>query len=61
MLMDLLYREGGLSNVEIGKLLGLDYSTVSLGRSYLRGRVKRDKKMREIVKGLDEKVIQIKM
>lgn len=61
MLMDLLYREGGLSNVEIGKLMGIDYSTVSLGRSYLRRRVKKDKKIRGIVNSLDEKVIQLKM
>ena len=61
IMMDLLYREGGLSNVEIGKLMEIDYSTVSQGRKYLRGRVKKDKKVRGLVDGFEGKVSQIKM
>ena len=61
ILMDLLYREGGLSNVEIGRLMEIDYSRVSQGRSYLRGRIKKDKKLRVLLEGLQEKVLQLKM
>ncbi len=61
ILMDLLYREGGLSNVEIGRLMGIDYSRVSQGRSYLRGRTKKDKKLRVLLEVLQEKISQLKM
>ena len=33
--MDLLYRVGGLSGTAIGEMMGVDYSTVSLGRKRL--------------------------
>ena len=41
--MDLLYRLGGLNGAEIGEMMGVDYSTVSVGRKRLRERLKGDK------------------
>jgi putative transposase len=61
ILMDLLYREGGLSNVEIGRLLEVDYSTVSQGRKRLRDRLKKDKDLKEAVNFIERKLSQIKM
>ena len=40
--MAMLYQHGGLTNPQIGKLMGIDYSTVSQGRKRLRSRVKTD-------------------
>ncbi len=34
--MEMLYRYAGLKGREIGKLIGLEYSTVSVGRKRLR-------------------------
>ncbi|MBW2184561.1 MAG: transposase [Deltaproteobacteria bacterium] len=48
MAMDMLYRHGGLTNPEIGKLMGLDYSTVSVGRKRLHEKVSRDKKSKQL-------------
>lgn len=61
ILMELLYREGGLNNVEIGRLLGVDYSTVSQGRKRLRDRVRKDIKLKEVIGNLESKLSQIKM
>ena len=40
MAMDLLYRYAGMTNPAIGKLMGVDYSTVSQGRKRFREAVK---------------------
>jgi len=50
---DLLYRIGGLKGVEIGKLMGVDYSTVSQGRKRLRGKMQKDKRLREMVSKIE--------
>jgi predicted transcriptional regulator len=47
MLVYLLWKTGGLSNKEIGSLLGVTYSTVSKVVSAFGGRVKAEKKLRE--------------
>ncbi|GBE39185.1 transposase IS200 like protein [bacterium BMS3Bbin08] len=49
VLMDLLYRAGGIKGAEIGRLLEVDYSTVSQGRKRLRDMLKKDKKLKHIV------------
>ena len=51
--MDLLYRVGGLSGTEIGEMMGVDYSTVSLGRKRLREKLKRDKHLSQIIKRVE--------
>ena len=50
---DLLYRIGGLKGVEIGNLMGVDYSTVSQGRKRLRGKMQKDKRLREMVSKIE--------
>lgn len=40
--MEALVRYGGMTNREVGLLMGLDYSTVSLGRKRLRGLLEKD-------------------
>ena len=45
MAMELLYRIGGLKGPEIGKMMGVDYSTVSHGRKRFRERLKKDRAM----------------
>jgi len=56
VLMDLLYRAGGLRGVEIGKLLDVDYSTVSQGRKRLRDRLRKDKKLMQVVSRIEVKL-----
>jgi DNA-binding MarR family transcriptional regulator len=46
ILMEVLYRYSGLKGREIGELLGLDYSTVSIGRKRLVERMKNDKELK---------------
>ena len=48
ILMDLLYRTGGLRGPEIGNILGVDYSTVSQRRKKLRDRLKKDNKLKRL-------------
>jgi len=43
ILMEILYRHSGSNGREIGELLGLDYSTVSVGRKRLVDEMKKDK------------------
>ncbi|MGV1099662.1 transposase [Thiovibrio sp. JS02] len=45
MAMDLLYRLGGMKNPEIGRLMGVHYSTVSQGRKRFRQRLDTDRKL----------------
>lgn len=56
VLMDMLYRAGGLRGTEIGKMLDVDYSTVSQGRKRLRDRMKKDKKLKHIVGRIEGKL-----
>ncbi len=54
--MDILYRIGGLKGIEIGKIFGVDYSTVSQGRKRLRERFETDKNLRVLAKRIEEKL-----
>ena len=54
--MDLLYRIGGLKGVEIGRLLGVDYSTVSQGRKRLMERIQRDPKTKALISRLEKEL-----
>ncbi len=56
VLMDFLYRVGGIKGTEIGRLLEVDYSTVSQGRKRLRDRLKKDKKLKQIVNRIERKL-----
>jgi DNA-binding MarR family transcriptional regulator len=46
--MELLYRYGGMNQREIGGLLGVDYSSVSVGRKRLREAVEKDKRVERL-------------
>ena len=54
LVMDLMYRIGGKKGVAIGKIMGLDYSTVSQGRKRLRERQKKDKKLKQIINKIEQ-------
>jgi len=56
--MDLLYRVGGLSGIEIGEMMGIDYSTVSQCRKRLRERLKGDNHLSQIIKKV-ERICQL--
>ncbi len=58
VVMDLLYRVGGLKGVEIGRIMGVDYSTVSQGRKRLREKLQKDKKLKQIVRKIESKLSQ---
>jgi putative transposase len=52
ILMELLYRHTGLNQQEIGKLMGVDYSTVSVSRKRLHVSLQTDEKLYEILAGI---------
>ena len=54
--MDALYRMGSIKGVEIGKIFGIDYSTVSHGRKRLREKMQKDRKLREMVTRIEQKL-----
>lgn len=55
MVMEILYRLGGLKGVEIGKLMGwVDYGAVSQGRKRLREKLKTNKNLSEVIKKAEE-------
>jgi len=49
LVMDLLYRVGGLKGPEIGRLFGLDYGPVSQERKRLREKLPKDKRLRTLL------------
>jgi REP element-mobilizing transposase RayT len=53
VLMDLLYRVGGLTGVEIGKIFDVDYSTVSQSRKRLAMKEKKDKGLRKLIERME--------
>lgn len=52
LLMELLYRHGGLRQREIGAMLGIDYSAVSVGRKRFEYRMREDRNVRLSVEKL---------
>jgi putative transposase len=54
--MDLLYRAGGLSGIEIGKIFKVDYSTVSQTRKRLALKLEKDRGLRKIVERIESKL-----
>ncbi|MBU4510762.1 hypothetical protein KJ830_06925, partial [bacterium] len=49
ILMEMLYCYAGLKGCEIGELMGLDYSTVSVGRKRLREKMLNNNSLRDLV------------
>ncbi len=61
MAMELLYRMGGIKGAEIGEIMGVDYSTVSLGRKRLKERIAKDKKLSLLMDRIERKLSRIKI
>ena len=61
MTMDLLYRVGGMTNPEIGRLMSVDYSTISQGRKRFRARLAKDKQLNSLVLKIEEELSRIKI
>jgi putative transposase len=57
--MDLLYRHGGMTNPEIGRLFGVDYSAVSQERRRLRMLIEKDRKVRALLQSVESKMSRI--
>jgi putative transposase len=53
VLMDLLYRAGGLTGKEIGEIFGVGYSTVSQTRKRLALKTTKDRNLTSIIKRLE--------
>jgi len=53
--MELLYRVGGLKGDEIGRLLGIGYTSVSQERRRLKERLKNDRNLHALFKRLETK------
>jgi putative transposase len=49
IVMDLLYRFGGLKGEEIGKIFGVGYTSVSQERRRLAKKMQKDRKLRELI------------
>jgi phosphopentomutase len=61
ILMEMLYRYAGLKGREIGKIIGLDYSTVSVGRKRLRRKILNDINLQDLVKRIKYNLSIIKI
>lgn len=58
--MDLLHRRGGLTNPEIGRIFGVDYSSVSQERKRLRERMENDRKMSALHRAYENELTRLK-
>jgi len=54
VLMELLYRYGGMNGREIGEMLGVDYSTVSISRKRLSDKMEHDRKLEDRFRELED-------
>jgi putative transposase len=58
LLMEMLYRYGGLNQREIGEMMGVDYSSVSVARKRFRLLSEGDGKVSELVERVQNKISQ---
>ncbi|MBI5198984.1 MAG: transposase [Nitrospirae bacterium] len=56
IVMDILYRVGGLKGVEIGEMMGLDYSTISQGRKRLNEKIQKDRNLRVLLNRIENRL-----
>ena len=59
--MELLYRVGGLKGIEIGELMGVDYSTVSIGRKRLKEKLAKDQNLSQLLDRIEKRLSIIKI
>ena len=57
--MELCYRYCNLGQRQIGKIFGVDYSTVSVNRSRLKSRLKSERKLKKQFKQIQEQIINL--
>jgi len=53
IVMDVLYRAGGLKAPQIGRIFGLDYSSVSQERKRLREKLPKDRKLQALMSRIE--------
>jgi hypothetical protein len=58
MAMELLYRQGGMNGREIGDLMGVDYSAVSVARKRLRASVESDEDALRLMKEIEGRILE---
>lgn len=58
MAMELLYRHGGMNGREIGDLMGVDYSAVSVARKRFRASLASDKNILRLMKKIEDRLSQ---
>lgn len=58
--MDILCRLGGMKGCEVGDIFGVDYSTVSVARKRLREKMQKDRKVKELVERIEERLSIVK-
>ncbi len=59
MTMELCYRHSNLRQKQIGKMFGVDYSTVSVNRSRLKNKLKSDSRLNKLFKQIQEQIINL--
>jgi chromosomal replication initiation ATPase DnaA len=52
--MELLYRLGGLTGEEIGKIMGVGYTSISQERRRLAERLEKDQKLKKMINGIKQ-------
>jgi putative transposase len=60
IVMDLLYRFGGLKGREIGNMFGIDYSTVSVSRKRLRNKIQKDNNLKKFLYQIEANLSMLK-
>ena len=58
VVMEMLYRHGGMNQREIGELMGIDYSAVSVARKRLREEQEKDRKLLARIERLNQRLGQ---
>jgi dephospho-CoA kinase len=53
IVMDVLYRAGGLKAPQIGRIFGLDYGSVSQERKRLREKLPKDRKLQALMSRIE--------
>ncbi len=54
IVMDILYRLGGLKGPDVGRVFGVDYGVVCQERKRLREKIQKDKKVRMIMSSIED-------
>ena len=59
LLMEMLYRYGGMNQREIGDLMGIDYSAVSVGRRRFQALQEKDKDLMRQTEKIKKRLSQL--